>query len=60
MLENLTDWATSIVERLGCLGVAMLVAQIGRPDRRTHARTADALWRRRLPTTLPPSTASSS
>ncbi len=25
MLENLTDWATSIVERLGYLGVAMLV-----------------------------------
>lgn len=26
MLENLTDWATDIVERLGYLGVAMLVA----------------------------------
>jgi membrane protein DedA with SNARE-associated domain len=26
MLENLTDWATEIVERLGYLGVAMLVA----------------------------------
>lgn len=26
MLENLTDWATAIVERLGYLGVAMLVA----------------------------------
>ncbi len=26
MLENLTDWATSIVEQLGYLGVAMLVA----------------------------------
>ncbi|MGD9796303.1 MAG: DedA family protein [Acidimicrobiia bacterium] len=26
MLENLTDWATGIVERLGYLGVAMLVA----------------------------------
>ncbi len=26
MLENLTDWATSVVERLGYLGVAMLVA----------------------------------
>ena len=26
MLENLTDWATDIVERLGYLGVALLVA----------------------------------
>jgi membrane protein DedA with SNARE-associated domain len=26
MLQNLTDWATDIVERLGYLGVAMLVA----------------------------------
>jgi membrane protein DedA with SNARE-associated domain len=26
MLENLTDWATEIVERLGYVGVAMLVA----------------------------------
>ncbi len=26
MLENLTNWATSIIERLGYLGVAMLVA----------------------------------
>jgi membrane protein DedA with SNARE-associated domain len=26
MLENLTDWATDVVERLGYLGVAMLVA----------------------------------
>lgn len=26
MLENLTDWATDIVERLGYVGVAMLVA----------------------------------
>ena len=26
MLENLTDWATEIVERLGYLGVALLVA----------------------------------
>ena len=26
MLQNLTDWATEIVERLGYLGVAMLVA----------------------------------